>query len=60
MGAAVKEGVMRPEFDPVYRGRYRRLVLNYPDESVYPADSFRVEWGRIFVVVALMGRRVCW
>lgn len=39
---------MPREFDPGYRGRYRRLVLNCPDESVYPADSFRVEWGPIF------------
>jgi hypothetical protein len=39
---------MRREFDPGYRGRYRRLVLSYPDESVYPADSFRVEWGPMF------------
>lgn len=39
---------MRREYDPGYRGRYRRLVLSYPDESVYPADSFRVEWGPIF------------
>lgn len=36
------------DFDPGYRGRYRRLVLSCPDESVYPADSFRVEWGPIF------------
>lgn len=39
---------MRREFDPGYRGPYRRLVLGYPGESVYPADSFRVEWGPIF------------
>ncbi|WP_227422285.1 uracil-DNA glycosylase family protein [Pengzhenrongella sicca] len=36
------------EFDPGYRGRYLPLVRRYPDESVYPADSFRVEWGPIF------------
>ena len=39
---------MAREFDLGYRGRYRRLVLSYPDESVYPADSFRVEWGPMF------------
>jgi Uracil DNA glycosylase superfamily len=36
------------EFDRGYRGPYRRLVLSYPGESVYPADSFRVEWGPVF------------
>lgn len=36
------------EFDSGYRGWYRRLVLDYPDESVYPPDSFRVEWGPVF------------
>src|SRR6478609_3156244 len=39
---------MERDYDPGYRGPYRRLVLSYPDESVYPADSFRVEWGPIF------------
>lgn len=39
---------MEREFDPGYRGRYRRLVLDYPDESLYPLDSFRVEWGPVF------------
>src|SRR5690606_15090433 len=34
--------------DMGYRGRYRRLVADYPDETVYPLDSFRVEWGPIF------------
>jgi uracil-DNA glycosylase len=36
------------EFDPGYRGRYRQLVSAYPDESVYPLDSFRIEWGPVF------------
>jgi hypothetical protein len=39
---------MTHKFDPGYRGRYRELVRDYPDESVYPMDSFRVEWGPIF------------
>ncbi len=39
---------MQRDFDRGYRGPYRRLVLSFPDESVYPADSFRVEWGPIF------------
>ena len=39
---------MTREFDPGYRGRYRQLVQSYPAESVYPSDSFRVEWGPIF------------
>ena len=39
---------MLREFDRGYRGPYRRLVLSYPGETVYPADSFRVEWGPIF------------
>ena len=37
-----------PEFDPGYvRAAFRRLVTEYPDGSVYPYDSFRVEWGPI-------------
>ena len=43
-----EEGAMTREFDRGYRGSYRPLVESYPDESVYPADSFRVEWGPIF------------
>ncbi|GEK22328.1 uracil-DNA glycosylase family protein [Cellulomonas xylanilytica] len=39
---------MTREFDRGYRGSYRPLVESYPDETVYPADSFRVEWGPIF------------
>ena len=31
-----------------YRQPYRDLVGDYPDESVYPLDSFRVEWGPVF------------
>jgi hypothetical protein len=38
-----------PEFDVGYgRQPYRRLVTDYPDTAVYPADAFRVEWGPIF------------
>ncbi len=37
------------EFDRGYqRQPYRDLVGDYPDESVYPIDSFRVEWGPVF------------
>ena len=40
---------MQREFDPGYHRRpYRQLVADYPDESVYPIESFRVEWGPIF------------
>lgn len=40
---------MDREFDRGYdRQPYRRLVSTYPDESVYPLDSFRVEWGPVF------------
>jgi hypothetical protein len=41
--------VMEREFDPGYNRRpYRQLVADYPDSSVYPIESFRVEWGPIF------------
>jgi hypothetical protein len=43
---------MRREFDQGYRVPYRRLVTSYPDEAVYPADSFRVEWGPMMMSVA--------
>ena len=37
------------DFDPGYdREPYSTLVSEFPDESVYPLDSFRVEWGPIF------------
>jgi hypothetical protein len=37
------------EFDPGYTRRpYSRLVADFPGEDVYPADSFRVEWGPVF------------
>ena len=40
---------MEREFDLGYqRRRYRLLVADYPDETAYPADSFRVEWGPVF------------
>lgn len=40
---------MGVDFDPGYvRARFKRLVADYPDESVYPSSDFRVEWGPIF------------
>lgn len=40
---------MDREFDRGYhRQPYRGLVSRYPDQSTYPFDSFRVEWGPIF------------
>ena len=39
---------MKRKFDPGYRGRYRELVADYPDETVYPPEAFRIEWGPIF------------
>lgn len=37
------------DFDPGYdRPPYAALVGDYPDEDVYPAADFRVEWGPIF------------
>ncbi len=36
-------------FDPGYGGQpYADLVADYPDETVYPTDAFRVEWGPVF------------
>jgi len=40
---------MDREFDQGYhRQPYRDLASRFPDESVYPLDSFRVEWGPVF------------
>ncbi len=40
---------MGVDFDPGYvRARYRKLVSDHPDASVYPLSDFRVEWGPIF------------
>jgi uracil-DNA glycosylase len=40
---------MQRDFDRGYfRHPYRGLVADFPDESVYPLDSFRVEWGPVF------------
>jgi hypothetical protein len=40
---------MERDFDPGYhRSPYRQLVADYPDESAYPIDDFRVEWGPVF------------
>jgi hypothetical protein len=35
-------------FCPGYPKPYDDLVAAYPDRTVYPPDSFRVEWGPIF------------
>jgi hypothetical protein len=38
-----------PKFDPGYGMEpFRGLCEVYPDETVYPAKDFRVEWGPIF------------
>ena len=38
-----------PEFDPgPVREPFATLAREYPGADVYPADSFRVEWGPIF------------
>lgn len=40
---------MTHSFDPGYGEEpWRSLVEDYPDETVYPLDSFRVEWGPVF------------
>jgi hypothetical protein len=40
---------MGREFDRgYYRQPYRDLVSDFPNELVYPLDSFRVEWGPVF------------
>ena len=39
---------MGAKFDPGYRRPYATLARDYPGEDVYPADSFRTEWGPIF------------
>jgi hypothetical protein len=40
---------MMHEFCPGYpRAPYRALVSDYPDESVFTVDDFRVEWGPVF------------
>jgi len=40
---------MAHSFDPGYSQEpFKNLCENYPDEAVYPASSFRVEWGPIF------------
>jgi uracil-DNA glycosylase len=37
------------EFDPGYGLEpFASLCRDYPDESVYPGDAFRIEWGPIF------------
>lgn len=40
---------MSHEYDPGYGlDPFRALCAEHPDESIYPRDSFRVEWGPIF------------
>jgi hypothetical protein len=36
------------DFDPPPAGAFAELERDYPGEDVYPATSFRVEWGPIF------------
>jgi uracil-DNA glycosylase len=44
-----KGGTMAHEFDSDYASEpYRTLCAGFPDQSVYPAADFRVEWGPIF------------
>jgi len=43
-GVTAGGSAMQREFDRGYdRQPYRSLVADYPDESVYPIDSFRVD-----------------
>jgi len=40
---------MAIDFDPGYGAEpFRSLCQSYPDQSIYPAKDFRVEWGPIF------------
>jgi uracil-DNA glycosylase len=40
---------MATDFDPGYCHQlFAQLCGDYPDESVYPASDFRVEWGPVF------------
>lgn len=40
---------MKHLFDPGYGQQpFKALCENYPDDSIYPAQDFRVEWGPIF------------
>ena len=40
---------MEHPFDPGYGAKpFKSLCETYPDETVYPANNFRVEWGPIF------------
>jgi uracil-DNA glycosylase len=37
------------DFDPGYGSEpFGSLCREYPDDSVYPGDSFRIEWGPVF------------
>ena len=50
LGARLLRGVVMPhDFDPgPVNDPFASLVRDYPGADVYPADSFRVEWGPIF------------
>ena len=40
---------MAIEFDPGYvTAKFAALVKDYPGESVYPINDFRIEWGPVF------------
>jgi len=40
---------MAHPFDAGYGSEpWRSLVGDYPDETIYPVDAFRVEWGPVF------------
>jgi len=40
---------MTHAFDPGYGAEpWRSLAQDYPDETVYPLEAFRVEWGPVF------------
>ncbi len=40
---------MSHSFDPGYGAEpFRTLVEEYPDETVYPPEDFRIEWGPVF------------
>ncbi|GKS63380.1 hypothetical protein YTPLAS72_06840 [Nitrospira sp.] len=48
-------------FDPGYGEHpFKGLCESYLDQSVYPANSLRVEWGPIFQRGRLAGPRASW
>ncbi len=47
--AARRSNSWASNFDPGYTNEpFQSLVDQAPDASVYPSDSFRIEWGPIF------------